>query len=155
MIRNILRVLFNLLAWGYVAGVPLQVYFAGLGVFRVDLGSVSGFGRTTYFATHINFGMLLGLTSLVMLILAPFTKLRRSTIGWAALLFGLNVAQSLLLWVGGENGAVSALHPANAIFIFAVSVTVARAGLRQYRAERSGEPSPAAEMGLDPRSVEA
>lgn len=137
MIRRTLRLIYVVLAWGYVVAVPVQVYFAGLGVFRVSLGFISGRpGGGTYYATHITFGYLLGLIALGMLIIAPIAGFKRRTIGWAGLLFLLNLAQTLLLWTGG--GTVRALHPANGILIFATTLWLAGSATQEYRQATQG-----------------
>jgi hypothetical protein len=133
MVRKILRGLFTALAWGYVIAVPLQVYFAGLGVFQVSRGFISGRSAPTFYATHMNFGWLLGLSALGMLILSPIAGFKRRTIASTGALFLLNVLQSLILWAGDGNGAIRALHPANGILIFAVALWMARSATQEYR----------------------
>jgi hypothetical protein len=73
----------------------------------------------------------LGLIALAMLILAPIAGFKRRTIGWAGLLFLLNLVQTFLLWTGG--GAVQALHPPNGILIFAAAFLMARSATQEYR----------------------
>jgi multisubunit Na+/H+ antiporter MnhG subunit len=55
---------FRVLAWLFLVGAVLQFFLAGLGVFRA-----------ASFSPHATVGTLLGITSLILLILAVFSVL--------------------------------------------------------------------------------
>jgi hypothetical protein len=104
-----------LLAWAFVAGVVLQVFLAGLGVFA----SSSNFG------THAGWGFLLGLITIPLAILGGIAAGRRQALYGLALL-GLFALQSYFVAVRGDMPQVAALHPLNGFAILLVSIAMAR-----------------------------
>jgi hypothetical protein len=110
------RIAFAVGAWAFVAAIVLQVFFAGIGVFT------TGSDR---FSLHVGFGWLLPLVPLVVLLLAAVAGAGRTT-GLSALLLLLVVIQMALPAMRGDLPLVAALHPVNALVIFAVALVVAR-----------------------------
>ena len=113
-----------------MVGAVLQFFLAGLGVFRA-----------ASFSPHATVGTLLGITSLILLILAVLSvlmgTLSRRSVTLAALLFALMVLQWLLVEVFlGTVPALVALHPVNGLLIVTVAYALAAGQHRAQPAER-------------------
>jgi hypothetical protein len=107
-------------AWGLVAGTIIQVFLAGLGVFR----------SPTDFETHRGFGYALEAIVLLLLILAIVVRASRVQIALVALIFVLFLVQSVLVAVRTDYPVVAALHPVNGFLIVFTSIVFARAAWR-------------------------
>ena len=114
--RSIARSVHLGLAWLLVAGLLVQVFLAGLGVFR---GSAS-------FATHRDFGYLLELLPFVLLIVGLVGRLGRRPAALAAAIFGLFILQSVFVALRSTAPEVAALHPVNGFLIVLLAVVLAR-----------------------------
>ncbi len=114
--RNILA----FAAWILVGGTILQVFLAGLGVFR----------SPTDFDLHRNFGYALELWVLVLLILAIATRAGRVQVGLAAFLFVLFLLQSIFVGVRTTSPEIAALHPVNGFLIVLTALLFARQSWR-------------------------
>lgn len=122
MFQKIIRTIYRVLAWSIVGGLVVQVYLAGLGIFRWRT-----FGESrSYFGLHIEFGFLLGLATLVLLILAILGRHNRSIIGRLIVLLFLHFMQSIFLYIDESSALIRSLHPVNAIAIGMVSLWLAR-----------------------------
>jgi hypothetical protein len=104
------------IAWLFVAGLLVQVFLAGLGVFE-------GPAR---FVTHRELGYALSLVAIVLLILAVVGRLGRRQVGLAALIFVLFLLQSVFVLQRETAPFVAALHPVNGFLILLLAVVVAR-----------------------------
>jgi hypothetical membrane protein len=102
-------------AYIVLAGVALQFFLAGLGVFQA-----------TDYAAHAIVGTLLLLLGLILLVLAAVAKVKTKP---TAALFGLLLLQMLLVEIGRGLSApvISALHPVNAVLVLGAAHFVARA----------------------------
>jgi hypothetical protein len=109
------RLAFIGVAWLFFACVVVQVFLAGLGVFA----------GAQHFTLHREFGYLFGWLTLVLLLLALVGRLGRRWIGLSALLLVLFAFQSVFVALRGVMPEAAALHPVNALAIFAVSLHVA------------------------------
>lgn len=98
----------------FVAGVVLQVFLAGLGVFD----------DPALFLTHRSFGYLLGMLTLVLLILAIVGRQSRRVVGRSALLLLLFALQSM--FVAMRPSPIAGLHPVNGFLILLVAIVVTR-----------------------------
>lgn len=117
MLRSATRQALPIAGVVFVAGVILQVVLAGLGVFS-DPRS---------FITHREFGYLLGMLTLVLLVLALASRAPRRVTGMCALLLVLFALQSVFIALRSSAPEVAALHPLNGFLIFFVAITVTRA----------------------------
>jgi len=101
-------------AYIVLAGVALQFFLAGLGVFQA-----------TDYAAHAIVGTLLLLLGLILLVLAAVAKVK---IKPTATLSGLLLLQMLLVEIGRGLSArvISALHPVNAVLVLGAAHFVAR-----------------------------
>jgi len=110
-----LRYLFAASAVLFVVGVVFQVFLAGMFLF-------AGGER----ATHIDFGYLLELGPLVVLVLAFAARSGRRLTTLSGLLFIDVIVQASLPYFKDSVAIVAALHPVNALLVLWLSVTLAR-----------------------------
>ncbi len=96
----------RLLALVLLGGVTLQIFFAGLGVFRVST-----------FLPHMVLGSVVVLASFALPIIAWRAHLESSVARRSWLLAGLMILQGLLIDVGRLVPTVAALHPVNAMLL--------------------------------------
>ena len=101
-------------AFLYLAAIALQFYAAGLAVFGVST-----------FMTHALFGysMIIGATILVALTFAA--RLPRRVKILAGLVLFLTVLQPVLALIRSPIPVLAALHPVNALIIFAIASRIA------------------------------
>lgn len=100
----------------YLAAVALQIYVMGLALFGV-----------TSFMPHalLGYGMIAG--AVILTVLTVTAKLPRRAQLFAAAVLVLTVLQPMLvLTLRGRAPALAALHPVNALVIFALAAVVAR-----------------------------
>jgi hypothetical protein len=121
-----LAILFAISASVLVAGLVLQVFLAGLGVFD----------DPTFFLTHRDTGYTLELVAFVVFLLAAIARAGRRQVGLAGLIVLLFLLQSV--FVGVRDGApmVAALHPVNGFLIVLLSIVLARNAWAFARATR-------------------
>lgn len=130
---QVARTVHHGLAWLLVAGLVVQVFLAGLGVFA----------GASNFETHRNWGFLLQALPFFMAIAAWVGKLGRREIVLAVVIFLLFFVQSFLLLARDSVPALAALHPVNGFVILWLAVHVAREAWA--RRAQTPESRPAAE----------
>lgn len=126
-------------AWAamlWVAAIIVQVFLAGL--------AIANLGGSGDFSTHANFGFNIGFVQLVTLILASPARMSGRDKWISAGILGLYVVQILLPGFKTVSQVISALHPLNAMLLFAVSVWYARHAWR-IASMSAGAPAVAAE----------
>ena len=127
-----------LVAWAFVAGVIIQVFLAGLGVFE----------SADKFRTHAGWGYMLGLVPILLLLLAAAGGLGQRQVLYALGLFGMFILQSVLVAMRSNAPVVAALHPVNGFAILFVSILMAReawaARDSKAQAAPAAQPSPGA-----------
>jgi hypothetical protein len=116
LMRSIARSAHLAVAWLLVAGLAVQIFLAGLGVFR---GASS-------FATHRDFGYLLELLPFVLLILGLVARLGRRAAFLAGGIFLLFLLQSILVLMRADMPEIAALHPVNGFLITLLAIVLAR-----------------------------
>jgi hypothetical protein len=115
-----------------VAGVLVQVYLAGVGAFGVNSLKIA---KATSFDAHRNFGAVLDVTALVLLILALAARQSRRTLISALVLAILMVpVQSALGTLGESNSWAGGLHAFDGMLILLLSVVIAVSGWQRVRA---------------------
>lgn len=124
MTRSIARSTFLGATVLLVVGAVVQIFLAGLGVF--DDPSV--------FITHRDFGFMLELLPIVMLVAAIIGRMGRGYIGGAVLLFVQFMMQSVFVAARTDMPAIAALHPLNGFFILLVGLILGRSAWRDRRA---------------------
>jgi hypothetical protein len=115
MIRGA-RYAYLALAWAFVAGVVLQVFFIGLGLF-VDAENTE---------LHVSLGWILHLWPILILAAAALARAGRTRILQAAALAVTVFIVPILATLRADLPVAAALHPVGAIFAFWLSIVVAR-----------------------------
>jgi hypothetical protein len=121
-----LAILFAISASVLVAGLVLQVFLAGLGVFD----------DPTFFLTHRDTGYTLELVAFVVFLLAAIARAGRRQVGLAGLIVLLFLLQSVFVGVRDSAPMVAALHPVNGFLIVLLSIVLARNAWAFARATR-------------------
>jgi hypothetical protein len=130
-----MRLAYAMLAWLFFVGVVLQVFLAGIGL--LGGGDMSG---------HMGLGFLLPLITVPLLVLALGAHPDRRTLLLTSLLVVITFVQTFLPGLRNEVPALAALHPVNALVIFWISLTIARAATALARQPAdAGEELPAAQ----------
>jgi hypothetical protein len=113
----------------FFAGVLLQVFLAGVGVFGINNLKVA---NASSFNAHRAWGFILMLTSLVLLIVALAAWQSARTMISAFVLALLTViAQNVLAALGDSNKWVGGLHALDGMFILLLSLWIAVTGWRR------------------------
>jgi hypothetical protein len=114
--RSVARTVHLVVAWVLVAGLAVQIFLAGLGVFK---GPDS-------FVTHRDFGYTLELLPVILLVLGLVAGLGRRPALLAAGIFGLFLLQSVFVALRADAPDVAALHPVNGFLITFLAIVLAR-----------------------------
>lgn len=111
------RTIYAVFAWLFVAGVLVQVFFAGMTVVA----------RQWSWDNHAGLGHGLGLLLLVMVITMYVAKLPRQMKRLTWMLFGVYILQAdVVIFLRDSVPVVSALHPVLALIDFALGFWLAR-----------------------------
>jgi uncharacterized protein DUF6220 len=115
--QGMVRQVHAAVAWLLVGSILVQVWLAGTAIPQL--------GGNGNFETHRNVGYLIGLITLVLFLTALPSGLGRRRVLQSLGILGLYIVQSSLPYMG--IGVIEALHPVNAVVMFAVSALYARA----------------------------
>lgn len=116
MFTRVMRWVYIVFAWLFLATVVVQFYLAGFAVFS----------RERNFEVHMAFGFTIGGLSLLGLLLSFAARVPWATTGWRTLLFvQIGILQSLFAAYMVTLPAVAALHVINAVAIFTISAYLA------------------------------
>jgi uncharacterized protein DUF6220 len=135
--RSAMQAVFLAISVLLVAGLFVQVFLAGLGVFD----------SATRFATHADFGYMLELLPLLLIIVGLIARVPRRQVGLAVLILLLFFLQSVFVALRTDQPTIAALHPVNGFVITLLAIVLAREAwlMRRASAAASGEPpAPAA-----------
>ena len=110
------RVTYVALVWLFLVGMVVQVFLAGLGMFSAD---------SRDFGIHIQLGWILHLIPVLILIAAAVGRVGRPTVLWVAALVLTTLVQPFLPGLRETSVALAALHPVNAMVMFAITVRLA------------------------------
>jgi hypothetical protein len=110
------RYAYLVLAWAFVVGVVVQVFFIGLGLFA---GSRN-------IELHVTLGWILHLAPLLILAAAALARAGRRRILEAAALAAVVFVVPILAILRDDAPVFAALHPVGAIFAFWLAIVVAR-----------------------------
>ena len=119
--QSIMRQLHAGVAWLLVGSIVVQVWLAGMAIPQL--------GGNGSFVSHRDFGYLIGLIPLALLVTAALGGLGRRRILQSLGILGLYIVQSSLPYIGAAP--IEALHPVNAVVMFVVSLVYARAVWRE------------------------
>jgi hypothetical protein len=115
----------------FFAGVLVQVFLAGVGVFGINALKVA---NASSFNAHRAWGFVLMLTSLVLLIIALIAWQSARTMISAFVLALLTViAQNVLAALGDSNKWFGGLHALDGMLILLLSLWIAMLGWRRVR----------------------
>lgn len=124
-----MRVVHALVAMVFVGAIVVQVFLAGAAMLQL--------GGSGDFRTHIDFGYLwVGVAALAVVLTAVVARVGRRRIGISVGLFVLYFVQTSLPYAKDSIPAVAALHPVNALVLFALAAWFAWTAWRD-RAVRS------------------
>jgi len=122
-VRRGFDVVYCYLSAAFVAGVLLQVFFAGVGVFGINAAKVA---NASSFDLHRGWGFVLMVTSLVLLIIALVARESARTMIAALVLAVLTiVAQNVLAAFGDNDKWIGGLHALDGILILLLSAWIA------------------------------
>ena len=127
--RSLARSIHLVVAWLLVAGLVTQIFLAGLGVFR----------GPENFATHRDFGYMLELLPIILLIAGLVGGLGRRPALLAIGIFALFMLQSVFVGLRGDAPEVAALHPVNGFLITFLAIVLARDAWLTRRAPATNE----------------
>ena len=130
--RSVARSAHLVVAVLLVAGLVVQIFLAGLGVFR----------GPEQFATHRDFGFMLEGLPILLLVLGLIAGLGRRAAALAAVIFGLFLLQSVFVSVRADAPDIAAFHPVNGFLITLLAIVLARdAWLGRRFAPGAGQPT--------------
>lgn len=137
MVTAAARYAFLVLSWLFLAGVVVQTFLAGLGLFA----------EPEDFSLHVNVGWILHLAPILVLIAAALARPGARTV-WLALALAIVVfITPLLPMLRSDLPAAAALHPVFALLTFGLSVVVARAAWQSVQESQAAGLEPAAGQG--------
>lgn len=110
------RVAYVALVWLFLVGLVVQVFLAGVGIFSPDARD---------FALHVQLGWYLHLVPVLVLIAAAIGRVGRPTMWWVAALVITTLIQPFLPALRETSVALAALHPVNAMVMFAITARLA------------------------------
>jgi mercuric ion transport protein len=114
--RSIARNLHVVVLFLLIVALVVQVWLAGRGVFE----------SPTVFITHRDFGYMLSIFPVVLLVLGLLGGMGRRAAIMAALILGLMILQSVFVVMRTSNPAIAALHPVNGFLILLIAIVLAR-----------------------------
>lgn len=120
-----LRTVFAAVAWLYLAGVVIQVFFAGASLFEVMDWTV-----------HAGLGWGLGSAPIILLVLALGARVDARTAWLTASLTVAALIQPELALARHGSPVLAALHPVNALLVFWLAWVVARRATANARPRR-------------------
>ena len=114
--RSGARVLYLILSWLLVAGLVVQVFLAGLGVFD----------DPARFAVHRDFGYWLSILPVLMILAALVGGMGRRMALLPLAVFGLFFLQSIFVAFRTSSPMIAALHPVNGFVILLIAIVIGR-----------------------------
>jgi hypothetical protein len=117
------RYLYPALAWLFLLGVVVQVFFIGLALFA---------GRENL-ELHVSLGWILHLAPVLVLGAAALARAGRPRILAAAALMVVVLVVPILALLRDSTPVIAALHPVGAMVAFWLAVVVARQSLDMLR----------------------
>lgn len=116
------------LVWIYLAGILVQVFLAGIGLF----------GVAKDFEPHVSLGWILHLVPVLLLIVAAVARVGSRLIWWNVALLVVQFIQPILATMRNDQPVVAAFHPVLSLLIFWLALTI---GLRAWRLVRERVPA--------------
>ena len=142
MAKRIARPIHVVVAWLLVAGLLVQVFLAGMGVFD----------SASSFITHRDWGYAITLLPAVLIVTGLVGGFGRAQVVAAAVMLGQFILQSILVLQRESSPAIAALHPVNGFLILLIAIWLARDAWGIWQA--SDEPA-AGEAAAEPVTSDA
>jgi hypothetical protein len=114
--RQVAYVVYLAAAFVFVAGLFVQVFLAGLGVFD----------DPSMFVTHRGFGYLVGSIPIVILVAGALARVGRRPLALAALTLFQGFLQSVFVGLRTDYPVIAALHPVNGFLMLLIAILIAR-----------------------------
>lgn len=114
----------------YLAGILVQVFLAGTGLF----------GAAKDFEPHIGLGWILHLVPVLLLIAAAVGRVGRQLLWWTTALLLVQFIQPILPSLRADLPWAAALHPVLALIVFWLALTI---GLKAWQLVQESAPAPA------------
>lgn len=127
------RYAYAVLAWAFVAGVVVQVFFIGLGLFA---GSEN-------LALHVSLGWILHLVPILILVAAAVARAGRQQILTATALAVTVFIVPIFALLRDSAPVIAALHPVGALLSFWLAILVARGATQLLRSDSEALSTPA------------
>jgi hypothetical protein len=127
------RYAYAVLAWAFVAGLVVQVFFIGLGLFA---GSEN-------LALHVSLGWILHLVPILILVAAAVARAGRQQILVSAALAVTVFIVPILVSLRDSAPVLAALHPVGALLSFWLAILVARNAAQLLRSDSEAVSTPA------------
>jgi hypothetical protein len=127
------RYAYAVLAWAFVAGLVVQVFFIGLGLFA---GSEN-------LALHVSLGWILHLVPILILVAAAVARAGRQQILVSAALAVTVFIVPILVSMRDSAPVLAALHPVGALLSFWLAILVARNAAQLLRSDSEAVSTPA------------
>jgi hypothetical protein len=122
-LTGVARYAYVALAWLFLVGVVVQVFFIGLALFA---------GRENL-ELHVSLGWILHLAPILVLGAAALARAGRPRILMAAALTVVVLVVPILATLRESSPVIAALHPVGAMLAFGLAVVVARQSLDLLR----------------------
>ncbi len=117
------------IVWIYLAGILVQVFLAGTGLF----------GVARDFEPHIGLGWILHIVPFLLLIAGAVARIGSRLMWWTTALAAVQFIQPLLALARHDVPVVAAFHPVLALVIFWLALTI---GLNAWRLVREPAQAP-------------
>jgi hypothetical protein len=131
------RYAYVILAWAFLVGVVVQVFFIGYGLFADEAG----------FELHLTLGWLLHLAPILVLAVAAASRAGRSHWLWALALAAVIFVVPILATLRDSSPLAAAFHPVGALAGFWLAIVVARNSLTAFGSPwPEPEPEPRADQ---------
>jgi hypothetical protein len=125
---TVLRRVFAVLAWVYLAAVVVQFFLAGLGLPQLGGEGMGIHAEFGYIAVHM--------TPILLILFAAISRAGWVLIGWTVLLAVVAFMQPI--WVTAFQGeALASIHVLGAVALLALTYYVARQATGKVRAQPS------------------
>ncbi len=125
------RYAYAFLAWAFLVGVVVQVFFIGLGLFADGDG----------IELHRNLGWILHLAPLLVLVAAALSRAGQRHWMTALALAVVVFIVPILATMRDDSPVIAALHPVGAVLSFWLAILVAQNSIAAFRAPLP-EPAP-------------
>lgn len=132
------RYAYAALAWAFVAGILIQVFFIGMGLFV----------KPQNFDLHVNFGWLLHLGPLPILVAAALASAGRTRILQVTSLAVIFFIVPILAAIRADSPWAAVFHPVGALLGFWLATVVARGATSLFRSTDPQAPTTRGEWVL-------